>query len=164
MSTKGIKITLTGFEKKLEAMKMAGANIDTVCRQAITESAKVVETELKGACASAGVPSSISSAITTETEISGNRYSAKVGWKLGGYDPKNPSVGYKAIFLNYGTAKRFTKERAVAAIGGEIRTLGTARGEIVERQFISKAKEASKPKVAKIQREIIKDALKGVSE
>ena len=73
-------------------------------------------------------------------------YSAKVGWDLGGYDPKNLSSGYKAIFNNYGTVRRQTRN-------------GQDRGQIEGKQFIAKSKKQAKNRIKKSQEEIIKKVM-----
>lgn len=150
MAKGGIKINLKGFDKMLEQLQEAGGDVSTAAASAIRESAKVVESELRAAASESGVPSDITSEIRAHTSSEGDRYEAEVGWQMGNYDPKKPSAGYKAVFLNYGTVKRYTKK-------------GQYRGEITKpaqsQQFIHKAKKAARPKVKKIQQEILKKVL-----
>ena len=160
MARSGIKIDLKGFEKMLEQVERAEGNVNQVARKAVIESAKIVEKELKSACNDARVQPSVSNEITTEIEASGNQYSAKVGWKLGAYDPQNLSAGYKAVFLNYGTGKRRTQtDKQHVPIAGQWRTLGSNRGSIAPLGFIGKAKKSAKPKCTKVQKQIINEAL-----
>lgn len=141
----GIKLNLKGFDKLLEQIQEAGGNVDKATERAIDKSVDVVSQELHNACNSAGVPSSVSSEIKSErAKWTGNRCSARVGWRLGTYNPKNLSQGFKAIFLNYGTPRR--KEH----------------GKITARNFIATAKKASKPKLRKIQKETLDEILKGL--
>lgn len=159
----GIKLNLKGFEKMLEEIQAAGGNVETAAEETLNECAKVVETELQSACNAAGVPSSVSSEIQVSKGKSGNRFSAKVGWKMGSYDPKNPSAGYKAVFMNYGTTRRQVKDTGEhATVGGNWKTLGTDRGAVSGTGFITKAKEASSPKVRKIQKQKLSEILKGL--
>lgn len=145
-----IKINLKGFDKMLEQLQEAGGDVSKAAASAIRESAKVVENDLRTAASESGVPSDITSEIKTHTSDVGDRYEAEVGWQMGNYDPKKPTAGYKAVFLNYGTVKRYTQK-------------GQYRGEITKpaqsQQFIHKAKKAARPKVKKIQQEILKKAL-----
>lgn len=151
MAKGGIKINLKGFEKMLEDIQAAGKDADAVAAQAITESAQVVEEELRAATKSAGVPDDITNAIRKKKTHEGDRYEAEVGWELGTYNPKDPSSGYKAIFLNYGTVRRRTR-------------MGFNRGAIPKRttdqQFIYAAKKRSRAKVRKIQQEMLERALR----
>lgn len=159
----GIKLNLKGFEKMLEEIQAAGGNVEAAAEETLNECAKVVETELHSACDAAGVPSSISSEIGVQKGKSGNRFFAKVGWKMGSYDPKNPSAGYKAVFRNYGTIRREVKDTGEhATVGGNWKTLGTDRGAVEGTGFISSAKESSAPKVRKIQKQKLDEILKGL--
>lgn len=150
MAKSGIKINLKGFEKMLADIQAAGRDVDAAAAQAITESARVVDAELRTEAAESNVPDDITQQITAKTEQSADRYSASVGWKLDTYNPQNPSAGYKAIFLNYGTVRRRTR-------------LGYNRGAIpkraVNQQFIYRAKQRAAPKVRKIQREVLRKIL-----
>ena len=107
MANSGISLKLKGFDKLLEEIQRANGDIKAATEQAMNKSVAVVEKELHQHCDAAGVPSSISSAIRADrAQWRGNVCEAEVGWKLGAYDPKNPSQGHKAIFLNYGTPHR----------------------------------------------------------
>jgi hypothetical protein len=161
----GVKLNLKGFEKMLDEIQAAGGNVEKAAEETLTECAKVVETELHSACNAAGVPASVSSEIGTRIEKSGNRVSAKVGWKMGSYDPEDPSAGYKAVFANYGTVRRQVKDTGEhATVGGNWKTLGTDRGKVVGKGFIGQAKEASSKKVKKIQKQKLDEILKGLKE
>lgn len=165
----GIKLTISGFEKLLEEIQQAGGSVDVAAKQALRNSADIVESELKAACNAAGVPSSISSEIKSKTKQEGNRYSAEVGWEIGNYNPRNLSAGYKAAFLNYGAPgsggnRTVKKDKIVTKIGGEFVTLGKDRGRIPAKNFIAKAKESSAPKVKKEQRQMLNKILKGLKK
>lgn len=159
----GIRLNLKGFEKMLEEIQAAGGNVDSAAQDTLKECAKVVETELQSACNAAGVPSSVSSEIDIQTGRSGNRFFARIGWKMGDYNPKNLSAGFKAVFMNYGTIRRKVKDTGEhATVGGNWKTLGTDRGAVTGTGFISQAKEASAPKVKKIQKQKLTEILKGL--
>lgn len=161
----GIKLNLKGFEKLLDEIQEAGGNLVKATEEAVTASAEVVESELRSACNNAGVPASITSEIHTTVEWNGNRCSAKVGWDMGSYDPKNPSAGYKAVFLNYGTPKRFvSKDKLHVNIRGRWVTESKDRGAIAPKHFISSAKDAATPKVKKIQKKTLNEILKGLKK
>jgi hypothetical protein len=158
-----VKLNLKGFEKMLEEIQAAGGNVEAAAKDTLDECAKVVEDELKSACNAAGVPSSVSSEIGIQTGTSGNRLFAKVGWEMGNYDPKNLSAGFKAVFMNYGTIRRQVKDTGEhAPVGGNWKTLGTDRGAVTGTGFIAQAKEASAPKVKKIQKQKLNEILKGL--
>ena len=159
----GIKLDLKGFEKMLEEIQAAGGNVEQAAEATLNECASVVEQELKAACNSAGVPASVSNEIGIYTAKSGNRFSAKVGWKMGSYNPKKLSAGFKAVFMNYGTTRRKVKDTGEhATVGGNWKTLGTDRGEVVGTGFIAKAKDASRPKVKRIQKQKLEEITKGL--
>ena len=150
-----LKLNLKGFDKMLEQLQAAGADVDKAAQRAITASAKIVENELRSEATAKGVPSDITAEITTRTSQSSDQYEAKVGWKLGSYDPRKPSAGYKAIFLNYGTVRRVTKK-------------GASRGEIPKRteaqQFIYMAKKKARPKVKKAQQTIMERVMRDLEK
>lgn len=156
-----IKMTLD-FTKLLEEIKDAGGDIEKAAKRVADECADVMAKELKTECDASGVPSSVSGEIrhgVTATS-GGNVYEVEAGWKMGEYNPKDPSAGYKAVFLNYGTARRKTKERERREVGGEWVTLGTDRGAVEPRGFISRAKDSAGKKIKKVQRDALKEMLK----
>lgn len=160
----GIKLTIK-FDPLLEKIQAANGDVAGAAVKAATESAKVVEAELKATAGAAGVPSSITSEIGTEVNVenAGNRATATVGWKMGGFNSSNPSAGYKAVFLNYGTARRSVRQDKMRLdLGGGFKTFSTNRGAITGRGFIAKAIEQAAPKVKKTQRAVLKETLKGL--
>lgn len=157
-------VTLQGFTELLEEIQKAGGSIDSATEKAVIESENVIEQSLKSACSSAGVPASISGAIDKELHKNGNVYSGSVGWTLGAYDPRNPSTGYKAVFLNYGTARRMAKTGRRHLINGKWVTLHESRGAIAPRGFIEAGKRQSKAKVKAIQKQTFEEILKGLKK
>ncbi len=159
----GITLNLKGFDKMLEAIQAAGGKADAAAEETLRECARVVEADLHSACDAAGVPASVSSAIGVDIEKSGNRISAKVGWKKGSYNPQNLSPGYKAVFFNYGTPRRSVKTAGERIqIDGNWKTLGTDRGAVAGSGFIQTARDTSRPKVRKIQKQKLDEILKGL--
>lgn len=125
-----------GFEKWIEQIERAEGNVEKYAKQAVDDSVHIFEGELKSACRAANVPNSITSEITSEgAKVEGNRIKARVGWKLSSYDPKNPSPGFKAIFLNYGTPKR------------------SSHGQVAPRHFITTAKKKAKKSIKQKQKD-----------
>lgn len=143
----GIKLNLKGFEKMLEDIQAAGKDADAAAAQAISESARVVDAEIRAQAAASHVPDDITGEIRHATSQSGDRYTAEVGWRLDTYNPRDPSAGYKAIFLNYGTVRRRTKR-------------GYNRGAIRKRsqneQFIFRAKKQARAKIRRIQQDVLR--------
>lgn len=141
-----LKIKLDGFEDILRDIQKAGKDVDKAAKDTIKQSAKIYEQELKSAAKSSGVPDHIVNEVKAETKAENDRYSAKVGWSLGTYDPTHLSAGYKAMFINYGTVRRQTKK-------------GYNRGEIPKltnaARFTTKAKKKANAKIKRLQKDII---------
>ena len=146
MSSKAI-LQLKGFDNLLEQIQKAGGSIDQAADSCLRQSAQIMQSELKAQMQAAGVDGDlINSMPPPQIEIKGNRYSAAVGYKKGNFDPRNPSDGYKAIFLNYGTPRR------------------TKHGKVAARGFIQKAKKKASPQIKKAQREALEKILERVSK
>lgn len=142
-----IKLQLKGFDDMLEQIDAAGGDIARATDSCIRQSANIMHTELKAEMQSTGVDSGLVSRMPPpEIVVEGNRYTAKVGYKMGDYNPDDPSDGYKAAFWNYGTPNR-TKHGKVAAHG-----------------YIARAKETAAPKIKKAQKQTLKKILGRVSK
>lgn len=107
-----IQLNLTGFEKMLEDIQVAGGNIESAAESAMKQAAHIMHKELKAQMHDAkfkthtGVdPALINRMPPPSVEWKGNACVAHVGYKMGNFDPKNPSDGYKVAFLNYGTPR-----------------------------------------------------------
>lgn len=160
----GAKIKLAlDFDKMLEAIQSAGGNIEKAAKLAADECAKVMADELTSECNASNVPQSVTNEIKSEVIVSGggNVYEVEAGWGKGEYTPNNLSAAYKAIFLNYGTARRTTQKNKVhRQLDGEWKTFGTNRGAILSRGFIGRAKKGAQKKLKKVQREALDKMLK----
>lgn len=131
-------LQVKGFESLLDKVKTAQGDIVSATTKLANESVDIIYDDLKSSAAAAGVPKSVTDEIKKERAAwQGNICSAGVGWKLGSFDSNNPSQGYKAIFLNYGTPRR------------------SRHGKIQGRFFITRAKKISKRKVKKAQEETV---------
>lgn len=143
-------LQLKGFDDLIAEIQRAGGSVDNAVVKAMNESVNVVEQQLQSECARVGVPSTVSGEIKVEApKMTHDVCAGAVGWKLGAYDPQNPSAGYKAVLLNYGTIRRKTKT-------------GADRGAIKARGFITNAKKKSKKQVAAIQKKTFDEILKGL--
>lgn len=143
MASKAI-LQLNGFDDLLKAIEKAGGSIDKSAHSCITQAAHIMDDELKAQMQAAGVGGNLISSMPPPTiEAEGNRYRAAVGYKKGSYDPRNPSDGYKVVFLNYGTPRR------------------TMHGQVAARGFIQKAKKKARPKIKKAQQETLDEILRG---
>ena len=146
MASKAI-LQLKGFDDLLERIEKAGGSIDRAADSCVRQSAQILQSELKGQMQSAGVDSDlINSMPPPQITVKGNNYRAEVGYKKGSYDPRNPSDGYKVVFLNYGTPRR------------------TLHGKVAARGFIQAAKKKARPKIKKAQQETLEKILERVSK
>ena len=157
-----IKLSVN-FKSLLEDIKDAGGDIEIAARKVAEECAKTMHDELVSECNVSAVPSSVSGEIqhSVTATAGGNVYEIEAGWKMGEYDANNPSAGYKAVFLNYGTARRSTrKEHVHHQVGGQWKTLGTDRGAVTARGFIGRAKKSANKKIKKVQKNALDAMLK----
>jgi len=146
-----IKLNIEGFGALLREIEKAGGNLDAVTKKCLSESAEIMQSELKTQMQESNVPQRMINAMPSpELEHQGNVFTARIGYKKGAYDPKNPSIGYKVVFLNYGTPNR-TKH-------------GKIDPNAPERGFIQRAKKRARPKIRKQQKEALQKALKGLKK
>ena len=152
------------FSGMLEKIKDAGGDIDDAAKKCADECSKIMNDELVSEAHASGVPSNDTSDIKHSVTINGNRYKVEAGWKLGEYNPSNPSAGYKAIFINYGTARRAVKkDRVHHVIGDGWKTLGTNRGAITGLGFIDRAQKGAKKKIKAAQKDALNKMLEELS-
>lgn len=149
MAKSGIHIDLKGFEKQLAELNKKSEEIDKIASKAIKDSAKIVEAELKAEAVASAVPDSIINEMHTKVSNKDDRYTADIGWELGSYSSQNPSVGYIAMFLNYGAVRGGTENRKTRR--------GQNRGKLQARQFIERAKKSAKPKIKRQMKKIIEE-------
>ena len=156
-----IKLQLKGFDDMLEQIQKAGGNVNQAAESCIREAAQIMHTELKAEAQSSGMDGGLVGRMPQpEITVNGNRYEAKVGYKMGDYNPDNPSDGFKAVFWNYGTPNRQTNsDKQRVSINGRWVTLGRSRGTIAEHGYIARAKKAAAPKIRKAQRKTLKEIL-----
>lgn len=141
-----IKLKLDGFDELLSKIQAAGGSIDSAAKTCLKNSASIMEAELKTQMSNAGVDSGlINSMPAPQIEQEGNRITARVGYKKGAYNPRDPSDGYKVVFLNYGTPNR------------------RKHGKVKARGFIAKAKKNAKKQIKKQQEETLKEILRGLT-
>lgn len=137
-----IKLKLEGFDDLFEQIKKAGGTVDRAANSCLKQSAQIMQSELKAQMKAAGVESDLINAMPPPVvEASGNRYTARVGYEKGAYNPADPSDGYKIVFLNYGTPHR------------------SKHGKVVARGFIQKAKKKARTKIKKAQKETLEKIL-----
>lgn len=141
-----IKIEFKGFEDLLNEIKDADGSIDSACESAIRQGAQTMREELKKEMQLSNVPNDLIAQMSpSEIDVEGNRFSARVGYKKGSYDPDNLSAGYKVLFLNYGTPNR--------RIHGKIKEGSTMKqGGTLRLGFIQRAKKSAAPKIRKAEK------------
>jgi len=107
-----IKLTLTGFDEMLKDIEAAGGDMKKAVESCMKQSAHTVYREMKSQMRKApfkekhGVDDGLINRMPAPTvKWEGNRCVAEVGYKKGQYNPRDPSDGYKALFLNYGTPR-----------------------------------------------------------
>lgn len=141
-----IKLKLEGFDNLFSQITKAGGTVDAAAKACLNKSARIMQSELKAQMQSAGVPGNLINRMPPpEVEAEGNRYTARVGYKKGAYDPRNPSDGYEIVFLNYGTPKR------------------TMHGKVKARGFIQKAKKKASPQIKRAQQETLNEIIRGLN-
>ena len=142
-----IKLKLTGFDELLEKIEKAGGKADKAAEQCMKKSAETMDEALRSEMQKSNVPSELENAMQQpEVFRDGNVVVAKVGFKKGSYNPKNPSAAYKAIFLNYGTPHR------------------TKHGKVAARGFIERAKKQANKTIKKQQEETLQEILARLQE
>lgn len=152
-----IKLQLKGFEDMLAAIQKASGDVDKAARTCMEKSVSVLEEYLIDEAAESGAETSeIFHQVTQE----GNRISGETGWKLGGYDSNNPSEGYRAMFVEFGTGKHSArgkgKDRTTAA--------GHNRGSTEPRPFMEQARKRAVKPVRTIQRETLQNIMRELTD
>ena len=133
-----IKFKLEGFDDLISEIEKAGGTADRAANSCLNQSAQIMHNELKTQMKAANVDDGLIDRMPPpEVEIKGNRYTARVGYKKGNYDPNNPSDGYKVVFANYGTPRR------------------SKHGQQPAKGFIQKAKKKANTKIKKAQKETL---------
>ncbi len=165
MATSGVNLKLD-FDDLMADIKKAGGNLEKAAMNAAKAGAQAYKETLVSECAASGVPSDIVGEIGTKLKQgTGGNATARVGWNMGNYNPKNPSAGYKAVFLNYGTARRTTNNGGERVnINGKWVTLGTDRGKINGTGFIARSKKKAKSKVRKAEEKELMKALEDLKQ
>lgn len=130
--------TFSGFDEIMSQIEELGGNIEEITKKCVLQAQQVMAEELKKEIKNSGIESLADRVPDPNVYYGKNRFSARVGFKVGDYNPNNISDGFKAIFLNYGTYD----------------------GKVIEgRYFIKKAKKNARPKIRKLEEETIKKVI-----
>jgi hypothetical protein len=161
MTLARINLQLKGFDDMLEQIKKAGGDVNQAAESCIRESAKIMHDELTAEAQSSGMDSGLVGRMPPpEIIVNGNTYKAKVGYKMGNYNPDDPADGFKAAFWNFGTPNRQTSDdKQHVRINGRWVTLGRSRGAIAEHGYIARAKKSAAPKIKKAQKKTLQEIL-----
>ena len=163
MATKAV-LTFKGFDDLLETIKEADGEIKPSVEKALKAGADEVTAEIRQGFEKHGI--STNPIIEPEVKWDGNVASAEIGWKVGSYNAKNPSDGMKALFIEFGTATRQTKESEHVNAGGRwvtTRNRGAVKAEPFFRPAIENAKKANS-KNKKAQKAALNEILKGLKQ
>lgn len=153
MGKSKLRLALKGFDDMLAAVQKAGGDVDKAARDCMEKSVQVLESNLKKEAQASGADTST---VTHGVTQKGNRISAETGWKLGDYDADNPSEGYRAMFVEFGTGRHSArgkgKDRKTAA--------GYNRGSTEPRPFMDKARKKSVKQIRAMQQETLQHITK----
>lgn len=142
-----IKLKLDGFDELIREIEKAGQKIEPVVKSTMQQSAQTMQEELKRQMEKSDVPHDlINSMQPPKIENDHGLITARVGYRKGAFDPKNPSDGYKVVFLNYGTPHR------------------KKHGKVKARGFITRAKNRAKKTIQKQQEAALKEILRGLEK
>lgn len=139
-----VKLVFTGFEELLDAIEKAGGDIKPAVNTALQESINLIDADIRAGAIARGLETD--QMITPQVTWKDDRATAEAGFKLGTYDPDNPNSGYIALFKEYGTAQRQTKD-------------GENRGVITADPFIRPAKEQNAAQIKRIQKKALNKIL-----
>lgn len=150
-----IKLQVKGFDDMLAEIQRAGGNIDAAAINCMEKSVAILEDNLKKEAQASGAETTT---VMHSVTVNGNRIAAETGWQLGNYDSANPSEGYRAMFVEFGTGKSSArskgKDRQTAA--------GLNRGSTAPRPFMAKARKKSGKAIRDIQQETLQNIAKGL--
>lgn len=106
MSGPKVRFQITGLEQYLENLKKAGANIDEVVAEAIQESAKPIEADIKKWAEKHKRTGAVLRGVwTTPLKRDGDKFFVEVGISGNEMDDELKSEAWHAVFLEYGTPK-----------------------------------------------------------
>lgn len=143
-------ISLDGFDELIDKLAKAGKDVDSIADDCAKRSAEIADANLRKQMVSAGeaVAGMIPDLPVPSVEREGNSWYVKVGFDMPDrLDPKNPSEGHKAVFLNYGTPHRTER-----------------KGQVDARKFVTKARRKSVREIKKAEEQALAKMVEGLAK
>lgn len=150
-----VKLTLKGFDRYLEELRKAGANLQKESESVLLESAAMFDRTLQKHVDASPMSEDTKKAMKEDRIKPQIAYSsdyfviAEAGFRMGEYDPDDLSGGFIAQFNEYGTGRRHTRK-------------GENRGSLEAMEFTRRAHKEADPKIRKMQKALLEEALKGL--
>ena len=147
------KLTLKGFDDYISKLRKADASVQKVSEKILLDSARMYHGELISQVNASPMSQETKDAMMDDIIEPWIRYSsdyivvAETGFRIGKLNPKNLSGGYIALFNEYGTGKRKTRN-------------GKNRGSLEEMEFTRRAHKIVDPRIRKTQKKMLEEALK----
>ena len=141
MDSKKPFISLEGFTDLLKEIEKAGGKAQDAVIKCAKDGAEIMQKELKNQMQGHTSSRLIKDMPSPDVKFEGGAVHAHVGYKVGDYNPKNLTDGFKFIFINYGTPR-----------------IKPAR------EFIKKAKRKATPKIKKMQEQTFNEILEGLKK
>lgn len=145
------KLELKGFNEFIQDLQDAGGNIDKQGKECFEQCARETEAQLRAKAKASGLDQKLLNKMNSKTtqNTSAGIWDFETGWEKGKLNSKKISDGYKVLFYNYGTPKRYTKK-------------GANRGKEAKTNFIANAKRAAAKRCKKIQKDFLANVTKGL--
>lgn len=139
---KSTMVAIHGFEEMVEVLqKMASTGVDEAADQVFDECCDIIKTSMDS-FANGAIPASLAS---KQTEFKVKR--GNVRMYAYGFSDNDHESKMKACYLNYGTPRRTAPANKPVMINGKWVTIGTDRGKIEPRGFISNGKRSAAQKI-----------------
>lgn len=136
----GIKIKFTGFDEMIDRIEKSGKKAKPIVSDMMERAAETQLKELKASMVASGVSQRLVGEAKAAVEWEEDHCTANVGYKMGSYNPDDPSDGFKAVFINYGTPR------------------------ISPREYLEPAKKKSQTAIKKEMKKALTEILEGVTE
>ena len=149
-------VTIHGFEEMVELLQqMEKTGVDQAADQVFDECCTIIKSSMDS-FAYAAIPADLASKQTEFKVKHGNLRMYAYGFSDHDHESK-----MKACYLNYGTPRRTTTRKVVAQVNGRVVNLGTNRGQIAPRGFISNGKRSAAQKINARKKAMLKQLVGG---